>query len=58
LAPLYKFGRKKKIPKVKNVERKNIETAINATSAQAFYIEVKIMEALVDYSRGVDERMN
>jgi hypothetical protein len=49
---------KENIPKVKNVERKNIETAIIATSAQAFYIEIKVMDAPVDYSRSVDERMN
>jgi hypothetical protein len=54
---MYKFGREK-TPKVKNVERKHIETAINATSTQAFYMEVKFMDAAVDYSRSVDERMN
>jgi hypothetical protein len=32
---MYKFGRKKKTPKVKN-----IENAINAVSAQAFYIDM------------------
>jgi hypothetical protein len=42
----------------KNTENKNIETAINATSAPAFYIEVKVMDALVDYSRSVNERIN
>ena len=31
-----KFGRKKKTPNVKNVERKNIESAINAASVHPF----------------------
>jgi hypothetical protein len=30
---MYKFGKKEKMPIVKNVERKNIESAINAASA-------------------------
>jgi hypothetical protein len=38
LIGVYKFDRKKKTPKVKNVERKNIEGAIDAASAQAFYV--------------------
>jgi hypothetical protein len=35
---MYQFGRKKKCRKQKNVERKNIESAINAASAQAIYL--------------------
>jgi len=28
----------RKMPKVKNIERKNIESAINTASAQAFHV--------------------
>jgi hypothetical protein len=32
----HKFGRKKKTPNAKNVERKNIESSINAASVHPF----------------------
>jgi hypothetical protein len=34
----HKFSRKKKTPNVKNVERKNIESAINAASVHPFIL--------------------
>jgi hypothetical protein len=34
---MHKFSRKKKTSKVKNVERKNIESAVNAILTQAIH---------------------
>ena len=55
---MYKFRRKKNPPKVKNVERKNIESSINAASTHAIHIKVKGMNATAYYSRSVGERIN
>jgi hypothetical protein len=38
LLEMYEFGRRKKTPKVKTDERKNIESAVGAASAQALRI--------------------
>ena len=35
---MYKFGRKKKTPEAKNIERKNIEGGINAASVDALHV--------------------
>ncbi len=54
---MYKFGRKKKTPNVKHVERKNIESTINSASTRAIHIEVRDIDTTADYSRIVGERM-
>ena len=40
------------------VKRKNIESAINAASAQTIHVQVKDMDAAVDYSCSFSERIN
>ena len=45
-------------PKVKNVQEKNIKSAINAASAQTNHVQVKDMNAAADYSCSISERIN
>jgi hypothetical protein len=47
-----------KTPKVKNVRKKNIESAINVASAQTIHMQVKDMNAAADYSCSISDRIN
>jgi hypothetical protein len=55
---MHKFDRNKKTPKVKNVRKKNIESAINVASAQTIHMQVKDMNAAADYSCSISDRIN
>jgi hypothetical protein len=41
---------------IKNVERKNIESILNAASAHANHMQIEDIDPSADYSHGVDKR--
>jgi hypothetical protein len=42
---------------IKNVERKNIESIINAPLAHTNHMQMQYIDPSADYSRSVDERV-